>query len=87
MIRVEGEDPHLHLRARSGMDMEVDLGTGMDGDRAVLMRMDPDMVGILKSIYGWGDREVSSHQSLPPPHFPLRSSSHPCGRDTKRSEG
>jgi hypothetical protein len=64
MIRVEGEDLHLHLRPRSDMDMEVDLGMGMDGDRDMLMRMDPDMVGILKSIYGWGDREVSPHSSL-----------------------
>lgn len=87
MIRVEGEDSRsplrsrsgmemeVDLRSRSGMDMEVDLGTGMDRGRDVLMRMDPDMIGILKTIYGWGDREVSSHPSLPPPPFLLRSSS------------
>ena len=74
--RVDGEDPHLHLRSRSDMTMEVDLRSrpgmevdlGMDRDRDrnrdMLMSIDPDMVGLLKMIYGWGDREVSPHSSL-----------------------
>lgn len=85
MIRVRGEDPHLHLRSRSGMEVDLNMDRNRDRNRDMLMRMDPDMVRVLKSIYGWGDREVSSPPLLPPSSISSRACDLADGM-TKRSE-